>query len=297
MHGRMKADGREIFDGDVSGESRAVHEQSVIADVAIVPDVRRRQKEISVADGRFSAAADGAAADGDILAKRVPVTDLEFGLFTLKPEILRVAADRAKGVKNIIAANFRGSLHHRVRMQHATLAELDVFANHRISAHANACAEFRAGRDNRLFVNLRRTHFLGSSALGAAARSTILHISVASAASCPSTVARPSNLQKSPRQEITFISTFNWSPGTTGRRKRAPSTATKYKSLRSRSGTSCNRSKPPVCAIDSMISTPGIIGWPGKCPWKCDSLMVTFFTPTMRFRRSISRMASTIRKG
>src|SRR5713226_1229336 len=118
MHGRLKADGS------------AVHEQSVIADVAIVPDVRRRQKEIPVADGRFSTAADRAAADGDVLAKRVPVTNLEFGLFTLKPEILRVAADRAKGVKNIIAANFRVSLHHRVRMQHATLAELDVFANH-----------------------------------------------------------------------------------------------------------------------------------------------------------------------
>src|SRR6266513_3166823 len=65
------------------------------------------------------------------------------------------------------------------------------------------------------------------SALATTSRSTILHISVASAANCPFTVALPSSLQKSPRHESTFISTLNWSPGTTGRRNRAPSTATK----------------------------------------------------------------------
>src|ERR1700692_4080992 len=105
-------------------------------------------------------------------------------------------------------------------MQHAAIGELDPIANHRVGADANACAQFRAGCNDGLLVNLRRTHFLSTSAGTAGTRSTILHISVASAASCPSTVARPSSLQKSPRQEITFISTFNWSPGTTGRRKR-----------------------------------------------------------------------------
>src|SRR5579864_9021638 len=147
-----------------------------------------------------------------------------------------------------------------MRMQDAAITQLDAIADDRIGTYANGSAEFRAGRYDGLLVNLGRTHFLESSALAAGRRSTILHIRVASAASCPSTVARPSSLQKSPRQEITFISTFSWSPGITGRRKRAPSTATKYKSLLSRSGTSCSSSNPPVCAIDSMINTPGIIG-------------------------------------
>ena len=50
-----------------------------------------------------------------------------------------------------------------------------------------------------------------------------------------------------------------------------------------------------VCAIASMISTPGITGSTGKCPWKCGSLTVTFLMPTaerltaMFTTRSISR--------
>ena len=36
---------------------------------------------------------------------------------------------------------------------------------------------------------------------------------------------------------------------------------------------------PPTCAIASMISTPGMIGCPGKCPWKNGSLIVTFLMP------------------
>src|SRR6267154_1657704 len=266
MHRPLKADGGEVFHGDVAGERCAVDKQSVVAYVGIVSDMRRRQKEIPVANGGFSPAAGRAAADRDVFAKNISVANQQFRFLALKPEILRIAAHRAKWMKNVISANFRGPLHYRVRMQHATLVKLDPIANHRVCANANARAKFRAGRDDGLLVNLRRTHFLGSSGLPVGTRSTILHINVASAASCPSTVARPSSLQKSPRHEITFISTFNWSPGTTGRRNRAPSTATKYKSFCSRSGTSCSSSKPPVCAMDSMINTPGIIGWPGKWP-------------------------------
>ena len=36
---------------------------------------------------------------------------------------------------------------------------------------------------------------------------------------------------------------------------------------------------PPTWAIASMMSTPGMIGWPGKCPWKNGSLIVTFLMP------------------
>src|SRR5690348_14358747 len=37
-----------------------------------------------------------------------------------------------------------------------------------------------------------------------------------------------------------------------------------------------------VCAIDSMTSTPGMSGVPGKWPWKNSSPTVTFFTATTR---------------
>ena len=30
-----------------------------------------------------------------------------------------------------------------------------------------------------------------------------------------------------------------------------------------------------------MISTPGMTGWAGKCPWKKGSFIVTFFSATI----------------
>ena len=41
-----------------------------------------------------------------------------------------------------------------------------------------------------------------------------------------------------------------------------------------------------------IISTPGISGAPGKCPWKNSSLTVTFLTATKRTPGSCSVMAS-----
>ena len=45
-------------------------------------------------------------------------------------------------------------------------------------------------------------------------------------------------------------------------------------------------STPPTCAIASIISTAGIIGWPGKWPTKKGSFMVTFLMPTTRLPSS-----------
>ena len=54
---------------------------------------------------------------------------------------------------------------------------------------------------------------------------------------------------------------------------------------------------PAVCAIASMMSTPGMTGCPGKWPWKCGSLMVTFLMPTAELSPSMSTILSTSRNG
>ncbi len=52
-----------------------------------------------------------------------------------------------------------------------------------------------------------------------------------------------------------------------------------------------------TCASVSIISTPGISGVPGKCPWKKSSLTVTFLTATSRLPGSCSVTASTSADG
>ncbi len=171
--------------------------------------MRRRQKQAAAANRSLPSAADRAAGDGHVLAKRVPISHREFRPLAPEAEVLRIAAHHAKRIKHVVAPDLRWPLHHRMRMQHAAFAQLHAIADNRIRADAHAGTQFRARRNDRLRMNLRRAHFAASSTLAGISRSTILHISVASAASCPSTVARPSNLQKSPRQETTLISSFN----------------------------------------------------------------------------------------
>ena len=47
----------------------------------------------------------------------------------------------------------------------------------------------------------------------------------------------------------------------------------------------------------SMISTPGITGWLGKCPAKNGSLTETFFTPIADLFETTSTTRSSIRNG
>src|SRR5580765_3125368 len=200
--------------------------------------MRVSQKEVFIADPRNSATLFCAAADGDILAENIAVAYDQLGPLATIGVILRIAADGAKRIEHIIAPVLGRPSNESVRVNNAALAELRFFTDNRVRSNFYSRSKLRARRHNGLRMNLLLAHFAGSSAFAPRSRSTILHISVASAANCPSTVALPSSLQKSPRHEITFTSSLSWSPGTTGRRNRAPSTATKYSNLLSRSGTS-----------------------------------------------------------
>src|SRR4029077_5544854 len=180
-----------------------------------------------------------------IFAEHVAVAGDQLCALAVKFQILRVRSYRAKRVKYILFSEARRSVDHRVLPQNAAFPELHFIPDDRVCAYLDACAEFRAWRDHRMPVNRLHRHLGESSTFTGRSRSIILHITVPSAASWPLTVALPSSLQKSPRQESTVVSRRSWSPGTTGRRKRAPSTATKYSSLFSRSGISCNSRMPP----------------------------------------------------
>ena len=52
-----------------------------------------------------------------------------------------------------------------------------------------------------------------------------------------------------------------------------------------------------VCAIASMIKTPGMIGRPGKWPAKYGSLTVTFLMPTALVSAVTSTTRSIIKNG
>src|SRR5579884_4249472 len=209
------------------------------------------------AEPRHAAPAGGAAVDGHELPELILVADFEFGSLPAVLQILGIASDGTVGMKHIPPAKACRPEQGGMRMHDAAFTELDLVPDIGVGADLDIGSQARARRNRGPRVDP-----------GHALRSTILHIRIASAASSVLTVAVPDSLQKLPRQFRTLTSIRSWSPGTTGRRNRAPSMATKYNSLCSRSSTSCSSRTPPAWAMASMISTPGMTGLPGKCPTK-----------------------------
>src|SRR5664279_1255534 len=125
----------------------------------------------------------------------------------------------------------------------------------------------------------------------------MMKLSLASQATSPSTVATPwprPNLL--PRRSI-VTSRRSWSPGVTTCLKRHSSMAAKRPSRSPKPG--CWATKMPIVwAKASIWRTPGMIGWPGKWPWKNHSVAVTDLRPTIRFASaSYSTIRSTSRNG
>src|ERR1700761_7131384 len=155
--------------------------------------MRCREEQVAIADHRFGAAFDGAAIDADAFAKRVAVANDQLDMLAAETQVLRIATDRAERMKDVVAADFRRTGYNRMRMQDASVAELDAVTDDRVRPDLHARAKLRGRRDRGLHVNVRHAHAFGCSGFGSSvfafgSRSTILHISVASAHRLPSTV-------------------------------------------------------------------------------------------------------------
>ena len=122
----------------MASQSRTIDEQRAVAHAAIVPYVRRREKQIPAANGGDPAAFDGATVDGHVLTEGIFIADEQLRSFAAESPILWIAADRAKWMKNIAAPELRRALHHRVGMQDATIAQLHVLADDGVGADLNA---------------------------------------------------------------------------------------------------------------------------------------------------------------
>src|SRR5439155_8717426 len=178
--------------------------------------------------------------------------------------------------------------------QQRVAADRDAVADANVRADHGPRSDVDAGSDLCALVHERRG--MDHRAHGAR-RSTTVASSSASATSWLPTYASPRIFEVAPLSLRSVSSKRSWSPGVTGRRKRAPSMPMKYTSFSVGSSTECRSRRPPICAMASMIRTAGMIGWPGKCPWKKGSLMVTFLMPSIRRPSSRRVMRSTSRKG
>ena len=209
-----------IFDGDVAGESGAVDENGVIADEAIVGDVRVGHDQVMAADAGDGAAFDRAAIDRTEFAEFIFVADFEGNALAPVSEVLRVAADDGERIHMIFLAEARRPLNYRVMIEAAAVAEFDLVANHCVGADGYVRAEFRGRRDDSARVNVihnemdsyriaYRAGLMERSGVPSGFKSTMAHMMVASTATSPFTRAKPCTLQNGPRKVMTFTSMRN----------------------------------------------------------------------------------------
>src|SRR5262249_18425708 len=202
-----------VADVDVARDRGGVREDRVIADLAVVGDVHVSHEPVVAADARDARVLRGAAVERAELADGIAVSDLQAGRLARVLLVLGPAAQRAVREDAVVPADSRPSLDHDVRAYRRARADLDVLADDRVRADRHVRRKPRAGVNDRA-----RVDHLGRS----------VQSSVASAASASPTLARAENFMSSRPMRSAFTSRSSWSPGMTGRLKRAPSTPTQY---------------------------------------------------------------------
>src|SRR5881396_3446750 len=197
-----------VADLDVTGKSRHIGEDRVVADLAVMRDMHVGHDPVVAADACHAHVLHGAAAESAVLADGVAVADLERGRFAGVFLVLGRPAERAESENSVLSAYASPPLDHHVRPDRGALPYLDVLAYDRIGSHRHPRAELRSGMDDG-----RRVNHMGRS----------VHKIFASAASASPTRAWAANFQSPRALRSTATSSRSWSPGTTGRLNRASS--------------------------------------------------------------------------
>jgi len=123
----MGADAHELVDGakrgqycvlfhdDVSRKCGTIYEHGVVADLAVVSDVRVGHDEGVVSDAGDAAALFRASTDGDGFADDVVVADLEADVLSFEGDVLRFEAKGGKGEDAVVLADLSGPVDDDVR--------------------------------------------------------------------------------------------------------------------------------------------------------------------------------------
>src|SRR5205807_6009075 len=125
----------------------------VIADHAIVSHMCGSHEEIIASNASHAPALNGSPAHRNAFAEDVAIANLQVRALTRILQILRIAANSAKRMQHVAAAQARRTIHYSVRMKNAILAQLDVVAHDCIGPDRDSRAQSRAGRNYRAGVD------------------------------------------------------------------------------------------------------------------------------------------------
>ena len=217
VHARETREDHVVPDLDMPRQRREIGEHAVITDHAVVRHMRRGHEEVVVTDLRHTLVVGGAAVDGDVLAEHVAVADLQPRRLASVFFVLRRIADRGE-LEHAVACTEPGPTRdHGMRSDDAAWPKLHIGPDHREGTDLHIGRELRALRHHRAWID----------AHGAALPVSGATMSEAEATSASPTRATALNFQMPRICRCRVAVRISWSPGSTGRRKRASSIPTK----------------------------------------------------------------------
>src|SRR5271169_2452672 len=120
----------------------------MVADLAIVGDMRANHKKAALADPGDHAAAFGSGVDCDIFADRVVAPDDELRSFTAILEVLWLDPDRGEWKQARALTDRRPAVDHDVRAERDPRAERDILTDDAIGPDDDGFGEHRPRRNN-----------------------------------------------------------------------------------------------------------------------------------------------------
>src|ERR1700730_7169347 len=106
----------------------------MVADLAVVGDMRTNHKKAAVADPGDHAAAFGSGIDCHVFADRVVAPHYQLRSFTAVLEVLRLEPDRGEWKQPRTLTDRRPPVDHNVGAEHDPRAERDILADDAIGA-------------------------------------------------------------------------------------------------------------------------------------------------------------------
>ena len=135
----------------VPGQQRAVGDDDVAAQLAIVSDVAASHEEVVVADGGDAFLLFGGAVDRHAFANDVVVADDDFRVAAAVGDVLRLAAEDHVRIDVIVAADRHVAHHGDVVFQSRAAADAGFRPDDAVRADLDVIVDFGAGVDGGVF--------------------------------------------------------------------------------------------------------------------------------------------------
>ena len=129
-----------ILNRDVAGQANRVGEDDVIAQLAVVSDVRVAEEE-SVGADAGGGLRNGAAVHGGVFTEHIVVADLEVGRLAGILQVLGLAADAREGKELIALAEGGRAFEHHIGVEHAVITQNHIRAHHAEGADLHVVAD------------------------------------------------------------------------------------------------------------------------------------------------------------